>query len=83
LNSPPEKPTRTKWISSRKSVDKGKAKNTDKNEGIRSTIMQYLRSTIIKLENQQAAESIKYVIDCKRPVSSGGICYCKKESNLL
>lgn len=35
--------------------------------------LNYIQDLIVKLENQQVAESIKYIIDCRKNATSGGI----------
>jgi hypothetical protein len=54
----------------RKSRDKDHVGNS--HADLKEAFVLYLKDVIIRLENQQAAESIKYVVDCKKPVVSGG-----------
>ena len=48
------------------------ANSSNKMADFKNVMVDYLRRLIIRLENQQAAESIKYVIDCKKPERAGG-----------
>jgi len=45
---------------------------SNKTADLKNTMVNYLKKLIVRLENQQAAESVKYVIDCKKPERTGG-----------
>ena len=63
-----------KWSSSMNSGRKSRDKDLTGNNhaDLKNTFVLYLKEVIIRLENQQAAESIKYVVDCKKPSVAGG-----------
>ncbi len=45
--------------------------SNNKMTDLKNVMVDYLKKLIVRLENQQAAESVKYVIDCKKPEKTG------------
>jgi len=64
-------PSAHEGVRSSLSTKRGASSN-NKMADLKNVMVDYLKKLIVRLENQQAAESIKYVIDCKKPEKAGG-----------